>query len=71
LVKVKADENFNRRKIWNISRIEFFTQRRDWPKWSVLKPAPSENSFHKVAGRDRHIAADALKNCGHPRPITQ
>ncbi|MFZ3047620.1 MAG: hypothetical protein WA151_17045, partial [Desulfatirhabdiaceae bacterium] len=34
LVKVKADENFNRRNIWNISRIEIFTQRRDWPKWS-------------------------------------
>ncbi|HSO66824.1 MAG TPA: hypothetical protein VLP30_03115, partial [Desulfatirhabdiaceae bacterium] len=45
LVKVKADENFNRRNIWNISRIEIFTQRRDWPKWSVLKPALLKISF--------------------------
>jgi len=40
LVKVKADENFNRRNTWSISRIKIFTQRRDWPKWDVLKLAP-------------------------------
>ncbi|MBU4034889.1 MAG: hypothetical protein KKA35_00520, partial [Proteobacteria bacterium] len=39
LVKVKAGENFNRRNTWSISRIKIFTQRRDWPKWDVLKLA--------------------------------
>jgi len=39
LVKVKADENFNRRNTWGISRIKIFTQRRDRPKWDVLKLA--------------------------------
>ncbi|MBU4010703.1 MAG: hypothetical protein KJ882_08050, partial [Proteobacteria bacterium] len=39
LVKVKADENFNRRNTWSISRIKIFAQRRDRPKWDVLKLA--------------------------------
>ncbi|MBU4009781.1 MAG: hypothetical protein KJ882_03360, partial [Proteobacteria bacterium] len=39
LVKVKADENFNRRNTWSISRIKIFIQRRDRPKWDVLKLA--------------------------------
>jgi hypothetical protein len=39
LVKVKAGENFNRRNTLSISRIEISNQRRDWPKWDVLKLA--------------------------------
>ncbi|MBU4009271.1 MAG: hypothetical protein KJ882_00785, partial [Proteobacteria bacterium] len=39
LVKVKAGENINRRNTWSISRIKIFAQRRDWPKWDVLKLA--------------------------------
>ncbi|MBU3946777.1 MAG: hypothetical protein KJ826_00960, partial [Proteobacteria bacterium] len=41
LVKVKAGENFNRRNTWSISRIKIFAQRRDRPKWDVLKLAPA------------------------------
>jgi len=40
LVKVKAGENFNRRNTWSIERIKIFAQRRDRPKWDVLKLAP-------------------------------
>jgi len=43
LVKVKAGENFNRRNTWGISRIKIFTQRRDRPKWDVLKLAQEFN----------------------------
>jgi len=39
LVKVKAGENFNRRNTWSISRMKIFAQRRDRPKWDVLKLA--------------------------------
>ena len=39
LVKVKAGENFNRRNTWSILRIKIFAQRRDRPKWDVLKLA--------------------------------
>jgi len=45
LVKVKADENFNRRNTWSISRIKIFIQRRDWPKWEVLKLAHSNTEY--------------------------
>ncbi|MBU3947528.1 MAG: hypothetical protein KJ826_04825, partial [Proteobacteria bacterium] len=37
--KVKAGENINRRNTWSISRIKIFAQRRDRPKWDVLKLA--------------------------------
>ncbi|MBU4035399.1 MAG: hypothetical protein KKA35_03120, partial [Proteobacteria bacterium] len=31
--------NFNRRNTWSISRMKIFAQRRDRPKWDVLKLA--------------------------------
>ncbi|MBU4034986.1 MAG: hypothetical protein KKA35_01005, partial [Proteobacteria bacterium] len=48
LVKVKAGENFNRRNTWSISRIKTFAQRRDRPKWDVLKLALKSTDFAKV-----------------------
>jgi hypothetical protein len=39
LVKIKAGEYFNRKNTLSILRIEILAQRRDWPKWDVLKLA--------------------------------
>ena len=52
LVKVKAGEYFKRKNTLSILRIEIWAQRRDWPKWDVLKLALEiETASQVFAGR--------------------
>jgi hypothetical protein len=60
-VKLKADRKFQPQAYIDIPRLEIFDQRRDWPKWGVLKLARKILQFHiQLPGLRLHEPLDRI-----------